>query len=480
MLLRSNISLWSRWLAKAVLILASVAPLGVTAQEQGGARRVPSSPTELRLSYAPVVQHAAPAVVNVYAAKTVAVRNPLFDDPIFRRFFGVPGAPGGQGEPVQRSLGSGVLVDPAGLIVTNNHVIEGADQVKVSLADKREFEADMVLKDSRSDLAVLRIRAQNERFPALELADSDALEVGDVVLAIGNPFAVGQTVTHGIVSAVARTQVGITDYQFFIQTDAAINPGNSGGALVDLGGRLVGINTAIFSRSGGSQGIGFAIPVNMVRAVIASAQGGSAVVRRPWLGAKLQAITPEIAESLNLKRPVGALVSSVVARSPAARAGLRTGDLVVSVDGQEVDDVNAFDYRFATKPLGGQANVDVMRGGREVRLAVALEPAPEISRDETLIKARSPFIGAKVANLSPALADELRVDIYTKGVVVTDVENGSTAQSFGLQKGDVVLVVNSAKIETTQDLVRAVSQPSRLWRLTIQRGGQQISAVFSG
>jgi len=191
-------------------MLASLAPLGLAAQEHGGARRVPSSPTELRLSYAPVVQRAAPAVVNVYAAKTVAVRNPLFDDPIFRRFFGVPGAPGGQGDPVQRSLGSGVLVDPAGLIVTNNHVIEGADQVKVSLADKREFEADMVLKDSRSDLAVLRIRAQNERFPALELADSDALEVGDVVLAIGNPFAVGQPVTHGIVSAVARTQVGIT------------------------------------------------------------------------------------------------------------------------------------------------------------------------------------------------------------------------------------------------------------------------------
>src|SRR5215472_2766433 len=305
MLLRSNISLWSRWLAKAVLILASVAPLGVTAQEQGGARRVPSSPTELRLSYAPVVQRAAPAVVNVYAAKTVAVRNPLFDDPIFRRFFGVPGAPGGEGQPVQRSLGSGVLVDPAGLIVTNNHVIEGADQVKVSLADKREFEADMVLKDSRSDLAVLRIRAQNERFPALELADSDALEVGDVVLAIGNPFAVGQTVTHGIVSAVARTQVGITDYQFFIQTDAAINPGNSGGALVDLGGRLVGINTAIFSRSGGSQGIGFAIPANMVRVVVASARSGGSTVKRPWLGARLQAVTPEIADSLGLERRAG-------------------------------------------------------------------------------------------------------------------------------------------------------------------------------
>src|SRR5262244_2267969 len=391
MLLRSNISLWSRWLAKAVLILASVAPLGVTAQEQGGARRVPSSPTELRLSYAPVVQRAAPAVVNVYAAKTVAVRNPLFDDPIFRRFFGVPGAPGGEGQPVQRSLGSGVLVDPAGLIVTNNHVIEGADQVKVSLADKREFEADMVLKDSRSDLAVLRIRAQNERFPALELADSDALEVGDVVLAIGNPFAVGQTVTHGIVSAVARTQVGITDYQFFIQTDAAINPGNSGGALVDLNGKLVGINTAIYSRTGGSIGIGFAIPVNMVRVVIASAKGGGSVVRRPWLGARLQGVTPEIAESMGLKRPAGALVATVAPGSAAARSGLRTGDLIVSIDGQTVDDPNAFDYRFATKALGGTARLGVVRGGRETTANITLETAPERIHDELVIGARSPF-----------------------------------------------------------------------------------------
>src|SRR5467141_3404632 len=466
-----------RTLVIAISLLGVVALAGTIDRAAAQERRVPASPADVKLSYAPIVQRVQPAVVNVYAAKVVQNRNPLLDDPIFRRFFGVPGQ---QPEQMQRSLGSGVMVDPSGLVVTNNHVIEGADQVKVSLADKREFEADMVLKDSRSDLAVLRIRAQNERFPAIELADSDALEVGDVVLAIGNPFAVGQTVTHGIVSAVARTQVGITDYQFFIQTDAAINPGNSGGALVDLGGRLVGINTAIFSRSGGSQGIGFAIPANMVRGVIASAQGGSAVVRRPWLGARLQAVTPEIAESLSLKRPVGALVSGVAAKSPAARAGMRTGDLVVSVDGQEVDDVNAFDYRFATKPLGGQANVGVLRSGREIRLAVALESAPESPREETLIKARSPFLGAKVANLSPALADELRMDIDSKGVVVTDVENGSMAQSFGLQKGDVVLVVNNAKIETTQDLVRAVSQPSRVWRLTIQRGGQQISAVFSG
>src|SRR6202521_2016995 len=210
----------------------------------------------------------------------------------------------------------------------------------------------MVLKDARSDLAVLRIKARNERFPALEFSDSDALEVGDIVLAIGNPFAVGKTGTHGIVSAVARTQVGITDYQFFIQTDAAINPGNSGGALVDMTGKLAGINTAIFSRSGGSQGIGFAIPANMVRVVVASAKGGGKAVKRPWLGAKLQEITPEIAETLGVKRPAGALVANVVANSPAARAGLKSSDLIVAIDGQTVDDTNAFDYRFATRPLG--------------------------------------------------------------------------------------------------------------------------------
>src|SRR5690349_9600057 len=228
-------------------------------------RRVPSSPAELRLSYAPIVQRVQPAVVNVYAAKVVQNRNPLLDDPIFRRFFGVPG---GLGNQVQRSLGSGVIVDASGLIVTNNHVIEGADEVKVSLSDKREFEASLVLKDPRTDLAILRVKDGRERFPVLDLADSDALQVGDVVLAIGNPFGVGQTVTHGIVSALARTQVGVSDYQFFIQTDAAINPGNSGGALVDMTGKLVGINTAIFSRSGGSQGVGFAIPASMVKAVV--------------------------------------------------------------------------------------------------------------------------------------------------------------------------------------------------------------------
>jgi Do/DeqQ family serine protease len=463
-----------RRLASVAVLLQAFA-LPAAAQDA----RVPSSPGEIRLSFAPVVKRIAPAVVNVYAARVVENRMPLFDDPIFRRFFGGGGG-GAPHEQVQRSLGSGVIVDASGLVVTNNHVIENADQIKVALSDKREFDADLVLKDARSDLAVLRLKDSHERFTAVELGDSDALQVGDIVLAVGNPFGVGQTVTHGIVSAVARTQVGITDYQFFIQTDAAINPGNSGGALVDLAGRLVGINTAIFTRSGGSQGIGFAIPANMVRAVVASAKGGSTVVRRPWLGAKLQAVTPDIADSLSLKRPAGALVNSVTARSPAARAGLRTGDLIVEVDGQPVDDPNAFDYRFATKPVGGRAQVGVLRSGREVKVAVALETAPETPREEAVIKARSPLLGAKVANLSPALAEELRLDSAAEGVAVTEVENGSVAQSFGFQKGDIVISVNNAKIANTQDLVRVTGQPARLWRLTILRGGQEISAVFGG
>jgi Do/DeqQ family serine protease len=462
-----------RRLALAGLLLV-FGPLSAAAQD---GRVVPSSPGQLTMSYAPIVKRVAPAVVNVYAAKLVENRNPLLDDPIFRRFFGNPGGPR---EQIQRSLGSGVVIDPSGFVVTNNHVIEGADQVKVSFPDKREFEAEIVLKDARSDLAVLRIGDKRERFTAIDLGDSDSLQVGDVVLALGNPFGVGQTVTHGIVSAVARTQVGITDYQFFIQTDAAINPGNSGGALVDLSGRLVGINTAIFSRSGGSQGIGFAIPVNMVRGVISSAQGGSSVVRRPWLGAKLQAVTPEIAEGLGLKRPAGALVASVAPKSPAARAGLKTGDLVVAVDGQPVDDPNAFDYRFATKLLGGQVQLGIVRSGRESRLAVALESAPENPRNEVIIQARSPFLGAKVANLSPALAEELRLDSAAEGVAVLEVADGSVAQSIGFQKGDGVLTVNNEPIAKTADLQRVAAQPTRLWRVTILRGGQKLSVVFGG
>jgi Do/DeqQ family serine protease len=454
-----------------IVLSATLAP--AAAQD----RRVPASPAEVKLSYAPIVQRVQPAVVNVYAAKVVQNRNPLLDDPIFRRFFGGQGM---QPEQMQRSLGSGVMVDASGLVVTNNHVIEGADQVKVSLSDKREFEAEIVLKDSRTDLAVLRLKDTKEKFPTLDFSNSDDLLVGDVVLAIGNPFGVGQTVTHGIISALARTQVGITDYQFFIQTDAAINPGNSGGALVDMTGKLVGVNTAIFSRSGGSQGIGFAIPANMVRVVVASAKSGGKAVKRPWLGARLQNITPEIAETLGLKTPSGALVVNVTPNSPAAKAGLKVSDLVVAIDGQPIEDPNAFEYRFATRPLGGTAQLDAQRSGRPVKLTIALEAAPDTGRDEITLSGRSPFAGAKVANISPAVADELRLDSSVEGVVITDLSDNATAASVGFQKGDLILAVNNTKINKTSDLEKVTREPARLWRIIVVRGGQQINVTLGG
>jgi Do/DeqQ family serine protease len=455
----------------AILILVAALAGGASAQD----RQVPATPAQIQLSFAPVVKRVAPAVVNVYAQHVVENNNPFLADPFFRQFFGnVPR------EQVERSLGSGVIVDPKGLVVTNFHVIEGASEVKVALADKREFDADIVLKDQRSDLAVLRIKGTTERFPTLEFANSDDLQVGDVVLAVGDPFGVGQTVTHGIVSAVARTEVGISDYQFFIQTDAAINPGNSGGPLVDINGRMVGLNSAIYSRSGGSQGIGFAIPANMVRVVVASAQSGSGAVQRPWLGAKLQQVTPDIADSLGLARPSGALVASVAADSPAAHAGIKTGDLIVSVDGTAVDDPNAFDYRFATKPLGGTAQIGLLRQGKQMVVPVALASLPDTPRDEVVIKARSPFLGATVANLSPALADELQLNPQAEGVVITTVADGSPAQSIGFRKGDIVVSVNDQKIDKPADLERVAGAGGRQWRVTIMRGGQQISVMFSG
>ncbi len=371
---------------------------------------MPASMAQLQLSFAPIVKRVAPAVVNVYAAHVVENNNPFMADPFFRQFFG-GGMPR---EQVERSLGSGVIVDPSGLVVTNYHVIEGASEVKVALADKREFDAEIVLKDQRSDLAVLRIKGANERFPTLEFANSDELQVGDVVLAIGDPFGVGQTVTHGIVSALARTQVGISDYQFFIQTDAAINPGNSGGALVDMNGRLVGINTAIYSRSGGSQGIGFAIPANMVRVVVASAQGGSGAVKRPWLGAKLQEVTPDIADSLGLQ--------AAERRAGRERRRRRSGRARRDQDrrsdrqrrrhrGRRSERVRlSLRHQAARRHGAGRPHSAGPADGRAGGRCRAL---PDTPREEVEISARSPFLGATVANLSPALADELRLDPQT-------------------------------------------------------------------
>ena len=444
------------------------------------AQNVPTSRAEMALSFSATVKKAAPAVVNVYALKRARQNNPFMDDEFFKKFFG--GAPN-QGMPmerVQRSLGSGVILDPSGLIITNNHVIDGADEIRIALNDRREFEADVVLRDPRSDLAVLRIRNAREKFAPIEIADSDAVEVGDLVLAIGDPFGVGQTVTQGIVSATARTRVGITDFQFFIQTDAAINPGNSGGALVDINGRLVGINTAIFSRSGGSHGIGFAIPTNMVRVVLESARTGNKTVLRPYFGARLQPVTVEIAESLNLKRPAGALVASITPDSPAARAGLRAGDVIIAVDGIPADDPPAVNYRLALKAIGGNANLSVERGGKNLTIAIKLEAAPERRADEVDISARSPFNGARVSNFTPELANRLRTDVSAEGVVIINISDNSTAARVGLRPGDIVLEVNGVKIESTADLERVARQEAREWKVTISRGGQKRNVVIRG
>nr|WP_307437495.1 Do family serine endopeptidase [Labrys monachus] len=454
--------------------VACLAP--ATAQDAA----VPTSPAEIKLSFAPIVKRVTAAVVNVYAQHVEkAQTNPMFDDPFFRRFFG-----GGEGTPrdrVERSLGSGVIVGKDGMIVTNYHVIENATQIRVALADKREFDADVVLTDERGDLAVLKLKGVKGDLATLDFADSDRVQVGDLVLAVGDPFGVGQTVTSGIISALARSQIGRSDFQSFIQTDAAINPGNSGGALVDMSGRLVGINTAIVSRSGGSIGIGFAIPAAMVEVVVNSAKAGSDRVLRPWLGASLQGVTPEIAESLSMDRPSGALVTQVGKAGPAAKGGLQTGDVVLDVDGVEVSDPDEFGYRFATKPLGGTARLGVLRGGKRITVAVALEAASETTpRDEAVLQGPSPLTGAKVANLSPAVAEMLGVPMDATGVVVTDVVEGSAAATFGFQKKDIIEVLNGEKVKDVGALKGLVQNERRLWRITISRDGQQISTILGG
>lgn len=441
-------------------------------------REAPQSLEQVQLSFAPVVRLTAPAVVNVYATRMEQVRDPFERmDPFFRRFFGDQMRPRPR-ERMASSLGSGVIVDPSGLIVTNNHVIDQATDVRVALSDRREFAADILIRDERTDLAILQVRDLDDALPSLAIGMSDRLEVGDVVLAIGNPFGVGQTVTQGIVSALARTQVGVTDFQFFIQTDAAINPGNSGGALVDLSGRLVGINTAIFSRSGGSNGIGFAIPTEMVNIVLGQAVSGASFVARPYLGADVQTVTQAIAQSMGMNRPRGVLVSDVAAGGPAERAGLRRGDIVVAIDGTRVDDPNAFAYRFATKGIGGSTNVRVIRGGQRRNLEVALVGPPEtVPRDLRRIGGRSPFAGVEVLNLSPAVAQEFGFD-QTDGVMIVSVERGSIADQVGFRAQDIVLQVNERRVDSTRALERIASDRSRGWQIVFERNGRIRSAFL--
>ena len=454
------------------------------APKEGTAKVVPLSRSDVQLSFAPVVKRAAPSVVNVYAShveKRSTARASAMDE-FMRRFFGEPeGGRGPRGDRAQRSLGSGVLVDADGLVITNNHVIDNMNEVRIALSDRREFEATIVMRDTRTDLAVLKLKEAPKGLMPMPFGDADALEVGDFVMAIGNPFGVGQTVTQGIVSALARTQVGSADYQYFIQTDAAINPGNSGGALVDLRGQLVGINTAIYSQSGGSHGIGFAIPVGMVKAVVDAARDGASVVRRPWLGARIQSVTPDIADSMGLDHPTGVLVASLQPKSPADEAGLKRGDLILTIDGQEVADPEAFGYRFALKGVQGQTRFGILRGTARQTVAVKLAPAPETRpRDVLKVKTRSPFQGASLVNTSPAVAEELQVDFPAEGVAVQAVDETSIASRLGLQKGDIIVAVNGVPVATTKDLDRVTRNTLNSWEVVINRNGEIMTSVFGG
>ncbi len=464
-----------------VLILsASILNFG-SANWEASAQRSPRDRNEIRLSFAPIVRRAAPSVVNVYATKQRReIQSPFENDPFFRRFF--EGSPFGVPGPRNRtSLGSGVIVDPSGVVVTNNHVIRDADRVRIVMPTGQEYRADILLRDERTDLAVLRIKNGSGAFEALEFGNSDGLEVGDLVLAIGNPFGVGQTVTSGIVSALARTNIGINDLSFFIQTDAAINPGNSGGALVDMRGNIVGINTAIFSRSGGSIGIGFAIPSNMVQTVVTQALSGSTEVERPWIGATFQEVTPDIALSLGLKRPRGALVTDIKRNSPAERAGLRIGDLVLRVNRQEVANPSVLEYRLALLGIGTQARMTILRSGRRQGLTVDLVRAPETVRPRRReIGGPSPLAGATVANLSPRLAQRLQLPADSTGVVVVDVDRGSAAARYGFRSGDIIMRAQRKAIEDTDQLVEILERPSRLWRLRLDRRGRISNLVIGG
>ena len=442
--------------------------------------RIPESLKDVQLSFAPVVEQAAPAVVNVYATRRVKARRPsLFNDRFFEEFFGRSfGDNFGQRERLENSLGSGVIVSAEGIVVTNNHVISGAEAFKVVLSDRREYSAELLLADERTDLAVLKILDAEEQFPALPYRNSDTVNVGDFVLAIGNPFGVGQTVTNGIVSALARTSVGVTDFQSFIQTDAPINPGNSGGALVTMDGRLLGVNTAIYTRSGGSVGIGFAIPSNMVQQVVDAALSDGRIVR-PWAGMELQKVSQSLAQTLGLAKPVGALIVKLHPNSPLRKAGLKSGDVVRTFNGKEILEPENFRYRMAVAGVGARAEIGYLRHGKGNTVNVKLTAPPDVPpRNETTLTGEHIFNTVKVSNLNPAVVDEVgqafKLGLEEKGVIILTVDKRARAARVGLRPGDIVLSINGTEIKSVAELVALLNKPSEQWSLEIRRAGRII------
>ena len=427
-------------------------------------------------SFAPLIERTAPAVVNIYSQKRVRSRAvaQFLDGSAFWQLFRDTLLFGYGRERIENSLGSGVIVSADGVVVTNHHVIDGAEGILAALADGRNYFATVLISDKRSDIAVLRITS-GAPLPFVEFGDSDLLKVGDPVIAIGNPFGLGQTVTSGIVSALARTSFGVGDFRFFIQTDAAINPGNSGGAQITMDGKLVGINTAIYSTSGGSQGLGFAIPSNMVRSIVQYAVEGKPLIR-PWIGVSGQALSPQIAASLGLATTRGMLVTGVYRRGPAEIAGLRPGDVILAIDQFRVDDPQALRYRIATQALDKPVKLTLARSGVLAAIMVTPERPPAVpARNDTRLPVLSPLRGATVASLSPALAEEIGLDSSLTGVVVLSVGRGSAADRFGISDGDIIRAVDGREIQTIDELIGFRVTPFKPWSMVLTRAGQAIS-----
>lgn len=414
-------------------------------------------------SFAPVVKKVAPSVVKISVtghAKIQRGQLPI-DDPFFRRFFGEPREGRSMPSPRTEGMGSGVIVNAEGYILTNNHVVDEADEVKVTLLDGRDFDAKVVGKDAKTDIAVLKIEGAN--LPYLPMADSDQLQVGDISLAVGNPFGIGQTVTMGIISATGRATLGL-DYEDFIQTDAAINPGNSGGALVDAAGRLIGINTAILSRSGGNQGIGFAVPVNLARMVMESLIEHGRVVRG-FLGIMIQDVNPALAEEFKVKSGKGALIGEVTPNGPAAKAGLQSGDVITQFNGKEVVDSRQLRLRVASTSPGTKVPVKVLRSGKEQTINVVVKDmegaqlARKDSPRETSVGA--PLSGLSLGQLDPTSRRQFNIPPAVKGVLVTDVEPERAAADVGIRPGDVVQEVNRKAVTNEDEAFAAAEKGNR-------------------
>jgi Do/DeqQ family serine protease len=450
----------ARVLLLSALAFASLA-LPVAAQ-----RAAPTSSAQIALSFAPVASRASPAVVNVYADRTV--QTSAYANPFFQQF-GVPR------ERMERSLGSGVIVRADGVIVTNNHVIQGGQTLKVVLPDRREFTARVMLADDRVDLAVLKIDTGSERLPTLPLADTRGLQVGDLVLAIGNPFGLSQTVTSGIISALARTEVGSDS--LYIQTDAPINRGNSGGALVNMNGELVGINSSILSQSGDSAGIGFAIPADLVRRVIDTAVGGGHSFVQPWIGARLQAVTPELARSIGLDRPDGVLVAELYPHAAGERAGLLRGDVILQVAGADVHDEAGVRYQFATQNTGSRVPLVVARAGHRLTLTATAEAPPGGSPAPVTVTGQNPLSGSRVVTLTPATAEQAGLDPFAQGVFIQALAPTGYAARVGFRPGDIIDEINGAPVRSA-DQVQAQLNAGSGWTIGVQRGDQHAELRF--